>query len=333
MHGSNVMNAKNHAQETVSKTATINGESRLFREILHCIELQGGNRNEIAQEIQNAEDSPNNLQFKPDEGGISMEFNTLIFNVQSNVAHITLNRPNAANSINLELAQELAKALMNCDEETEIRAVLITGAGPMFCAGGDLKSFAAQGDKTPYHLKEVTTYLHIAISCLVRMEPPAIAAVHGSAAGAGMSLASACDIVLADESARFTMAYTRVGLTPDGGSTYFLSRLVGLKRALELTLTNRVLSAREALDWGIVTRVVPDKDLKSSAQALAFQLAAGPTKAFGTSKRLFQMALNESLEGQMKHESHYIAEMARTEDGREGVSAFLQKRPPKFVRQ
>jgi 2-(1,2-epoxy-1,2-dihydrophenyl)acetyl-CoA isomerase len=222
---------------------------------------------------------------------------------------------------------------MKCDEDPLIRAVLITGAGPMFCAGGDLKSLADKGENISHHLKELTTYLHVAMSFLVRMDPPVVAAVHGSAAGAGMSLACACDMVLAAESAGFTLAYTRLGLTPDGGASYTLPRLVGLKRTLELALTNRLLSAEEAFNWGIVTRVLPEKDLIREATALAGRLAAGPTKAFGATKRLLQSSLTDSFEAQMKNESRSISEMARTADGREGVSAFVGKRTPNFKGQ
>jgi len=259
-----------------------------------------------------------------------MQYATILFDVRDNVAHITLNRPEAANSLNREMASDLMHAVMRCSEDSAIRAVVITGTGPMFCSGGDLKEFAAQGEHLPYHLKEVTTYLHAAISRLTRMDPPVVAAVNGSAAGAGMSLACACDIVVAAETARFTMAYTRVGLTPDGSSTYFLPRLVGLKRALELTLTNRVLSAQEALEWGIVTRVVPDTELLAQAHALAAQLAAGPTKTLGSSKRLLHTGWTETLETQMEHESQTIADMARTADASEGITAFLEKRTAKF---
>jgi len=259
-----------------------------------------------------------------------MQYATILFDVRDHVAHITLNRPEVANSLNREMASDLMHAVMRCSEDSAIRAVVITGTGPMFCSGGDLKEFAAQGEHLPYHLKEVTTYLHAAISRLTRMDPPVVAAVNGTAAGAGMSLACACDIVVAAETARFTMAYTRVGLTPDGSSTYFLPRLVGLKRALELTLTNRVLSAQEALEWGIVTRVVPDTELLAQAHALAAQLAAGPTKTLGSSKRLLHTGWTETLETQMEHESQTIADMARTADASEGITAFLEKRTAKF---
>jgi 2-(1,2-epoxy-1,2-dihydrophenyl)acetyl-CoA isomerase len=162
------------------------------------------------------------------------------------------------------------------------------------------------------------------------MAPPAVAAVHGFAAGAGMSLAIACDLVIAAQSARFNVAYTRVGLTPDGSLSYFLSRLIGLRRALELTLTNRILSAEEALHWGLITRVVPEAELLEEANTLATQLAAGPPKALGATKRLLHDGWAETLETQMELESETITRIAHTRDAREGITAFLEKRPPKY---
>jgi len=262
-----------------------------------------------------------------------MQYTTLLFEVRDNVANITLNRPEAANSLNADMGRDLMRSMILCSEDPAIRAVVIASAGSIFCGGGDLKGFAAHGEQLPYHMKEETTYLHAAISRLIRMDPPVVAAVNGSAAGAGMSLACACDIVVAAESARFTMAYTRVGLTPDGSSTYFLPRLVGLKRALELTLTNRVLSAQEALEWGIVTRVVPDAELLAQADALAAQLATGATKALGASKRLLHSGWTETLETQMEHESQSIAGMAHTADANEGIAAFLERRKAEFKGQ
>ena len=258
------------------------------------------------------------------------EYDTLKFEVRDGVAHVTLDRPEAANSLNLEMAQELLRAMLHCDEDPAIGAVLIAGAGRMFCVGGDLKSFAQQEEQLPFYLKEVTTYLHAAVSRMARMDLPVVAAVHGVAAGAGFSLACACDLVVAAESARFTMAYTNAGLTPDGSSTYYLPRLVGFKRAMELVLTNRELSAREAMEWGIVTRVVPDEDLSTEAGELASQLAAGATKALGTSKRLLHTSWTETLETQMEHETRAIADISRTADAREGIAAFTQKRAASF---
>jgi 2-(1,2-epoxy-1,2-dihydrophenyl)acetyl-CoA isomerase len=262
-----------------------------------------------------------------------MDYTTLLFDVRDNVAHITLNRPEAANSINEEMGKDLMHAALRCDEDPEIRAVLISGAGKIFSGGGDLKAFSARGNQLPYHVKEVTTYLHAAISRLTRMDAPVVAAVHGAVAGAGMSIAIACDIVVAAETTRFMVAYTRAGLVPDGSLTYFLPRIIGLKRALELTLTNRMFSAQEALQWGLVTRVVPDNELLGQASAMAVQLAAGPTRAYGISKRLLHSGWTETLETQMENESQAIANSARTADAREGITSFLEKRPPKFKGQ
>jgi 2-(1,2-epoxy-1,2-dihydrophenyl)acetyl-CoA isomerase len=259
------------------------------------------------------------------------EYNALEFDASDGVANITLNRPEVANALNMEISQELLRAVLRCDEDPEVRAVVIAGAGRMFCVGGDLRSFAEQGEQVSHHLKELTTYLHAAVSRMAHMGPPVVAAVHGAAAGAGMSLACASDLVVAAASARFTMAYTNAGLTPDGSSTYYLPRLVGFKRAMELALTNRELSAQEAMEWGIVTRVVPDEDLSENAAALASQLAAGATKALGATKRLLHSSWTETLETQMEHEAQTIAEMASTADGREGIAAFVEKRPAEFT--
>jgi 2-(1,2-epoxy-1,2-dihydrophenyl)acetyl-CoA isomerase len=221
-------------------------------------------------------------------------------------------------------------AAIRASEDPAVRAVILTGAGRMFSGGGDLKSFAAQEDRLAAHLKEVALYLHAAISRFVRMDAPVIAAVNGSAGGAGMSLCLFADIALAAESAKLTLAYTRAGLSPDGGSTYFLPRLIGVRRALELALTNRVLTAREALDWGIVNKVVPDAQLQAEADALAKQLAAGATHAFGAAKRLLHHSFSESLETQMELEAQAIAEQARDPHAREGIAALIAKRPPSF---
>jgi len=261
---------------------------------------------------------------------MKMEFTTLLFEVRDQVAHITLNRPEAANSINEEMGKDLMHAALRCDEDPGIRAVLISAAGKIFSGGGDLKAFLSKGDQLPYHVKEITTYLHAAMSRFTRMDAPVVAAVHGAAAGAGMSIAIACDIVVAAETTRFMVAYTRAGLVPDGSSTYFLPRIVGLKRALELTLTNRMFSAQEALQWGLITRVVPDNELLTQARAIAVELAAGPTRAYGISKRLLHSGWAETLETQMENESQAIASSARTADAREGITAFLEKRPPKY---
>ena len=260
-----------------------------------------------------------------------MEYRSLRFELQDHVARITLNRPDAANALDAEMGRELMHAAIRCSEDRAVRAVLLTGAGRMFSAGGDLKGFATQGDALSAHLKELAGSLHMAISRFVRMDAPCIVAVNGAVGGGGMSFVLAADLVLAAESAKFTMAYTRAGLSPDGGSTYFLPRIVGARRALELALTNRILSAREAEQWGLVTRVVADASLAAEAQALAATLAHGATRAFGAAKRLLHHSMSESLETQMELEAQAIAEQARGADAREGIAAFVAKRAPQFA--
>jgi len=260
-----------------------------------------------------------------------MDFETLLYEVREGVAYITLAREKAANALDLQMCRDLQEAALACQEDRAVRAVVLGARGRMFCAGGDLVSFRAAEDEVPQLLRRMTIHLHAAISILARMDAPVIAAVGGTAAGAGFSLVCAADLAVAGESARFTMAYTRAGLAPDGSSTYTLPRLIGRRRTLELMLTNRLLSAQEALEWGIVNRVVPDSEVGATAEQLARSLADGPTLAFGSIKRLVLRSGAESLESQMELESRAIAEAARTADGREGVRAFLEKREPRFT--
>lgn len=250
--------------------------------------------------------------------------------IHEGIANITLNRPDAGNAVNLEMAKDLMAISLECETARDLRVVTLTGAGSMFCVGGDLKAFAAQGEKLPAYIRETTSYLHLATSRLAQLDAPTIAVVRGAAAGAGFSLACSCDLVLAAESATFLLAYTKIGLVPDGSSTYFLPRLVGYRRALELALTNRKLSAQEARDWGLVTEVVADHDLLSRANAMAALLASGPTRSFGATKRLFQSSWGESLEKQLELESQEISAASGRVDGQEGIAAFLQKRAAKF---
>ncbi|MEX2615172.1 MAG: enoyl-CoA hydratase-related protein [Alphaproteobacteria bacterium] len=260
-----------------------------------------------------------------------MSYDTLLFEISGQVARITLNRPDAANSLNDDMARDLMLAAIRCDEDPAIRAVLLTGAGKMFSAGGDLKTFSRFGTETGARLKEITTCFHAAISRFTRMDAPLVIAVNGMAAGAGMSLAASGDLVLAARGARFTMAYTAAGLSPDGGSTWFLPRLIGLRRTQELMLTNRMLSAGEALEWGLVNRVVDDGALMKEAESLVEYLAGGATQALGMVKKMLVESFTNPLETQMELESRAIAEMARSDDGREGIAAFVGKRKPAFT--
>ncbi len=259
-----------------------------------------------------------------------MEYKGLIVETRDHVTTITLNRPERYNVIDLQLAQELMEAVLTCSEDPGVRALVITGAGSVFSGGGNVKEFGERLETISRYLRELTTLLHTTISRICRMPKPVLAAVNGVAAGGGMSLALACDLVVAAESARFTMAYAGIGVTPDGSSSYFLPRLVGLKRAFELFYTNRTLTAREAEAWGLVNKVIPDADFKTAVDELASQLVKGPTLAFGRAKRLLHLGSLESLETQMEHESELIALSGTTEDFHEGVKAFLEKRKASF---
>jgi len=254
---------------------------------------------------------------------------TLLFEVDDSLAILTLNRPDEANAMNLTMMQELMQVSITCDEDPAIRCLLVTGSGPMFSAGGDMKAFVASED-TGRLLKEMTVYFHAAVSRFARMDAPVIMAVNGTAAGAGFSFAASGDIALAAESARFVSAYTAGGLSPDGSSTFFVPRLLGWRKAMELMLTNRSLTAAEAAEWGLINRVVPDADLMAEATALGRKFAAGPTKAYGKVKHMLQQTFSETLESQMELEARSIADLTRTDDLAEGVLAFNEKRRPEF---
>jgi 2-(1,2-epoxy-1,2-dihydrophenyl)acetyl-CoA isomerase len=259
-----------------------------------------------------------------------MSYEKILFQITDGIATITLHRPEAYNALDMQLSREFHQAVIACSEDDAVRVVVITGSGRAFCAGGDVKSFSEKIATIGAHVKQLTTELHGAVSRLVRMAKPTMTAVNGVAAGGGMSLALAGDLVLATESARFTMAYTQIGASPDGSSSFFLPRLVGVKRALELTFLNPVLSAREAMEWGLVKRVFPDDQFAQEVQKLAAQLASGPTQAYGRAKALFYSSTSETLETQMEHEAQLIAASGRTADFREGVLAFAAKRQPTF---
>ncbi len=259
-----------------------------------------------------------------------MTYHHLVFEVEAGIARLTLNRPDVGNALNRQLADELADAAGRCARDPGVRCVVLAGAGPRFCVGGDVADFGARGDALPEYLTGVAGSLHQAVARFSRMRAPVVAAVQGAAAGAGFSLACASDLVVAARSAMFVVAYTAIGLSPDGSASFFLPRLVGLRRALELTLTNRRLPAEEALEWGLVTTVVDDGDLEGEVGALAERLAVGPTAAFGRSKHLIRSSFSESLETQMEDELWELVASSRTADGREGVAAFLEKRAPGF---
>jgi 2-(1,2-epoxy-1,2-dihydrophenyl)acetyl-CoA isomerase len=254
---------------------------------------------------------------------------TVLLDVHDRVATVTLSRPDSYNALTLEVARELLSAALRCEADPEIRAVVLTGAGKHFCFGGDLRAMREQGDAAPGYLNELTTHLHAAISAFTRMRAPVIAAINGTAAGAGVGLVCAADLALCARGSRFSLAYTGVGLAPDGSVSFLLPRIVGRRRAMELLLLNRVLSAEEALAWGLVNQVLDDAELVTHSQALAAKLAAGPTEAFGATKRLMG-ASSPGLESQMALEGRTIAAMSSHPHGREGIAAFIEKRQASY---
>lgn len=257
------------------------------------------------------------------------DYETIKFEQSGPITRITLNRPDAANGMNDTMTRELAHASARCDTEAT-KVVVLTGSGRFFCAGGDLKSFANAPRRGPF-IKGVADDLHRAISTFARMDAVLITAVNGVAAGAGFSLAVTGDLVLAAESASFTMAYTRAGLSPDGSSSYYLPRLIGITKTKELMLTNRTLPAKEASHWGLVTEVVADDELAARANKLADQMAATPRGSNGGVKSLLLATFSSGLEEQMELEGRLIAALADSADGREGIDAFLAKRKAEFA--
>lgn len=257
-----------------------------------------------------------------------MHYTTIEWRFAEGIAEITLNRPENANALNAQMADELFDASCRCADPA-VKAVILTGRGKMFCAGGDLQDFNNAEDP-PQFITRMATVLHGALARLAHIDAPVIAAVNGSAGGGGFSLALSADIVLASERAKFVSAYTASGLSPDASSSYFLAKHVGLLRAKELFLTNRVLSAEEACAWGLVTRVVAADALMGAAREQACAFAQGPTKAYGGVKRLLESAFSDGLETQMDRETRSIAAMMRSHDGPHGIASFLAKSMPAF---
>ncbi len=266
-----------------------------------------------------------------------MSSDVIRYEVVANVARITLNRPKSLNALNRELLEGLAHAASKALVDNSVRAVLLTGEGRGFCAGGDVKamaggSFLGNGGESPLEgALGGAAVLHKAITTLHRLPKPVIAAINGPAAGAGLGVAMACDILWAAQSASFSTAYSAIGLSPDGGTTHFLPRLVGAKVAAELFFTSRKFDAQEALRLGLVSRVFPDADLLPAAIELANSLAEGPTLAYASAKALLRTTGQQSLETQMEDERIGIMRSTTTEDFMRGVMAFATQQKPDFV--
>ncbi|WP_067738147.1 enoyl-CoA hydratase/isomerase family protein [Novosphingobium naphthalenivorans] len=243
---------------------------------------------------------------------------------------MTLNRPDAGNAMSLAFVEQLSAIANAVAEDASVRCVLLTGTGRFFSVGGDIGAFREAGEEVPRLLEEVTRHLHKAVALLVRMEKPLVTAINGPAAGAGLGLAVLGDIAIAAEGAHFSMAYTAIGLTPDAGTSAILPRLVGLRKTQELALTNRRVPSGEAVEIGLITKVVPADDLLSEAREAARKLADGPAHAFGAVRKLLASGFELSFEDQLAREAETISQAAGEPEGREGITAFLEKRPAVF---
>src|ERR1051325_10501168 len=262
-----------------------------------------------------------------------MSYETIQLEMRGAVGVLTLNRPDRLNALNVQVAHDFKSALSEALERGA-RAIIITGAGRAFSAGGDLRAMqeiAQQDGRIEAFFDEPLRKLNDAILLIRRTPVPFIAAVNGVASGGGCNLALACDLVIAAQSARFNQAFIKIGLTPDCGGTFMLPRLVGLKRATELLFTGELIGARAAADMGMINSVSPDEELMSKAMAMAEQLAQAPTAAIAEIKKLLDASAANDLRSQLDLERKKQIESGKTKDFVEGVSAFLEKRPPRFV--
>ncbi|MFL6024125.1 MAG: enoyl-CoA hydratase/isomerase family protein [Marmoricola sp.] len=256
----------------------------------------------------------------------------VLLDVEDGIARLRLNRPDASNSVDVPLLKALHEAILTCHAEPSVRVVVLSGEGRNFCAGGDVKTFAAKGEDLPEYLREATAWLQIATSALIQLKAPVITSVHGFAAGgAGFGLVCASDLVVAAESAKLFSGAVRVGMAPDAGTTVTLTQLVGLRKAMDLLLTNPTLTATEARDLGIVSRVVPDEDLGKVVTELAVHLAEQPPLALAATKRLVWGGLGSSVEGRLAEEARVVSELSGTADSREGLAAVIERRTPRFT--
>ncbi|MGK2909267.1 MAG: enoyl-CoA hydratase/isomerase family protein [Sphingobium sp.] len=250
--------------------------------------------------------------------------------VEDGIGRITLDRPEAGNAIGLPMARALLAAAIRYENDATVRCILLTGNGRLFCAGGDVQLLGGAGDQRPQVLSELIATLHAAIQRLARAPKPLVTLVNGPAAGAGFSLAILGDVVIAGRSAHFTAAYSAIGLTPDGGLSWLLPRLVGLRKAQEIILTNRRIKSDEAERIGIVTRTVDDDALVAEGLSVARALANGPLKAIAAARALLADSFGAGFETQLDRELRSMVVAGASTESDEGLSALLSKRPPDF---
>lgn len=259
---------------------------------------------------------------------------TVLVAIEGGVVRLTLNRPTVLNALDGAMREGLEAALDRVESDAALRVVVLKGAGAGFMAGGDIKFFTELTGLPPAErrrrFEQFIHHVHPLIIRLRRLRQPLIASVHGPVAGFGMSLLMACDLAIASDDSFYTLAYCHIGTSPDGGSTFFLPRMIGQKRALQTALLGERFDARTALDWGLVNWVVPAAELGPRTAALASRLAQGPAEAYAAAKRLLNRSLGSSLEAQLQAEAENFAGCTATDDFVEGVDAFIAKRPPRF---
>lgn len=259
-----------------------------------------------------------------------MDYRFIRFEVAQGVARVTLNRPEVLNSMHTAMSGELRDALARAGEDSEVRALLLTGAGRGFCAGQDLDEVRPGATERDFATHVRTVYNPL-VRAIRTLEKPVVCAVNGVAAGAGANLAFACDIVIAAEEAAFVQSFAKIGLVPDTGGSFLLPRLIGVARAAALMMLADKISAKQAADIGLIYRACPAAALDEEASKLAQHLATQPTRGLGLTKRLLNAALTSDLDTQLELEAEYQGEAGRSADYREGVAAFLEKRKPTFV--
>ena len=254
---------------------------------------------------------------------------------ENGIATLTMNRPEARNALSMEMRKELTDVLHDVERDNSVRCVLLKGAGDHFMAGGDVKGMGDSIKKSPEEIKKEFMLrihdLHPIMFAMRRMPKPIVASCRGAAAGAGVSIALACDLVIAAEDAFFTLAYCKIGTSPDGSSSFHLPRAVGIKKAMEIALLGDRFDAQAAKDMGMINFVVPDAELDEETNKLITRLANGPTHVYGNTKALFYRSLESEFESQLQAEAEYFSDCASREDFKEGVTAFIEKRSPVFT--
>jgi 2-(1,2-epoxy-1,2-dihydrophenyl)acetyl-CoA isomerase len=254
---------------------------------------------------------------------------------QDGVATLVMNRPEARNALSMDMRAALADVLHDIERDESVRCVVLKGAGEHFMAGGDVKGMGESIKKSPEEIRKEFILrihdLHPIMFAMRRMPKPIIASCQGAAAGAGVSMALACDLVIASEDAFFTLAYCRIGTSPDGSSSFHLPRAVGIKKAMEIALLGDRFDAQTAKDIGMINFVVPTAELEAETNALAQRLAAGPTHVYGNTKALFYRSLESEFEAQLQAEAEYFSDCASRPDFKEGVTAFIEKRKARFT--